>query len=80
MPVAAWSRTNSERESRTADAVPPELIDALTLEDLGGGRIPLPDSELLQELPPAQRALVIRYFELLNQAAALPVPEGPEIP
>ena len=62
--------TSSERESRTAETTPGLEVESLTIEDVGGQRFPLPDSEVLRSLSPAQRALVIRYFERLNGTEA----------
>ncbi|MFW6200252.1 MAG: DUF4175 family protein, partial [Gemmatimonadota bacterium] len=62
--------TSSERESRTAESTPGPEVESLTIEDMGGERFPLPDSEVLRGLSPAQRALVIRYFERLNGTEA----------
>ncbi len=67
-----------ERESRTADAVEPAVVEPLTEEALGGPRYGIPDAALLRTLPPAQRALVIRYFERLNRASEVaPPPREP---
>ncbi len=62
--------TSTERESRTAEGAPGPEVESLTLEDVGGQRFPLPESEVLRGLSPAQRALVIRYFERLNGSEA----------
>jgi hypothetical protein len=59
---------SQERESQTAETAPPAEVEALTTEDLGGVRFSLPRAEVLQALPPAQRALVVRYFERLNRS------------
>ncbi|HSR41133.1 MAG TPA: hypothetical protein VLL48_03150, partial [Longimicrobiales bacterium] len=65
-----------ERESRTAGSVEPAVVEALTEEALGGPRYAIPDAALLQALPPAQRALVIRYFERLNRESEARPPAG----
>jgi len=62
--------TSTERESRTAEGTPGPEVESLTVEDMGGQRFPLPESEVLRGLTPAQRALVIRYFERLNGSEA----------
>ncbi|HKK07538.1 MAG TPA: hypothetical protein VKA44_01490, partial [Gemmatimonadota bacterium] len=61
---------SSERQSHTAGAVAPTVVEPLTAEDLGGARFSLPRADVLQALPPAQRALVVQYFERLNRSGA----------
>lgn len=63
---------SEERESRTAGAVDARDVPALTAEALGGTRFSLPDAAALQSLPPAQRQMVLDYFERLNRRADSP--------
>lgn len=57
-----------ERESTSAGPSGPRDVPALTPEDLGALRYPLPGSSELTKLPPAQRAMVLEYFQRLNRA------------
>lgn len=71
--------TSTERESRTAESQAGPDVEALTLQEMGGPRFPLPESEVLRGLSPAQRALVIQYFERLNGSetpASVPADEA----
>jgi hypothetical protein len=58
---------SEERESRTAGAVEAREIAPLSAEAIGGLRFRIPDAALLQSLGPAERQLVIEYFERLNR-------------
>lgn len=68
---------SDERQSRTATAF--ERGDVLPLgpEALGMLRFGLPPAEQLQRLSPAERELVLRYFDRLNRAA--PPAASPEM-
>jgi hypothetical protein len=66
---------SDERESETAGDVERGVVQPLTLEALDAFRYTLPDGEVLSRLPPAQRQLVIDYFERLNRER--PRGEGP---
>lgn len=66
-----------QRESRTAGDVVRDPVEPLSSEALGGVRFGLPEAAVLQSLSPAQRALVVRYFERLNrQPAGTDAPAG----
>jgi len=65
-----------ERESRTAEPLAAEDVTPLTEEALGGSVIGIPDAELLRDLPPMQRALILRYFERLNRGGDEEGPGG----
>jgi hypothetical protein len=69
---------SEERESRTAGAVEARDVPALTPEVLNALQYAYPDAEQLQSLPPAQRQMVLEYFERLNRAATTrrPPPGG----
>jgi hypothetical protein len=58
---------SDERESQTAGDFERATVLPLTLEALDTFRYGLPDGEVLRNLPPAQRQLVIDYFERLNR-------------
>lgn len=58
---------SDEREGATAEVVPPREVEPLAQEVLDADRIGAPPTEVLHSLPPAQRALVLRYFERLNR-------------
>lgn len=58
----------TEREPTAAGEVEAGEIPALEVGDLGLTRFRLPDAATLNRLPPAARALVLRYFERLNRA------------
>ena len=58
---------SEERESERPGAFTREGVEALDAGDLNALRFELPGSEALRALPPAQRALVMRYFERLNR-------------
>jgi hypothetical protein len=64
---------STERESGAPGEVDPAAIPGLRMEDLGLSRFQLPDAAALNRLPPAARAMVLRYFQLLNrQGGGLP--------
>ena len=58
---------SEERESEQPGAFTREGVEALDAGDLNGLRFEIPGPAALRALPPAQRALVIRYFERLNR-------------
>ncbi len=65
-----------QRESSSATEVDRDRVEALTPGDRGGARFGLPDAAILQSLTPAQRALVVRYFERLNRETGGPGDES----
>ena len=69
---------SEERESEEAGDFEREGVNALTAGDIGVLRFELPGAAALRALPPAQRALVVRYFERLNRmtSAGPPTPNG----
>ena len=58
---------SEERESEQPGAFNREGVSALGAGDLNVLRYALPGAAALRALPPAQRALVVKYFERLNQ-------------
>ena len=58
---------SEERESEQPGAFNREGVSALGAGDLNVLRYALPGAAALQALPPAQRALVVKYFERLNR-------------
>jgi hypothetical protein len=56
-----------EREGTTPEQVERRLVSPLPGELLDGTRIPLPTAEELEGLTPAERRLVLEYFERLNR-------------
>ena len=48
----------------------------LSPEDMGALRFQLPPTEELQRLTPAQRQMVLEYFERLNRAERRAGPRG----
>jgi len=58
---------SDERESETAGDFERATVLPLSLEALDAFRYALPDAAALSRLPPAQRHLVIDYFERLNR-------------
>jgi hypothetical protein len=63
---------SEQREARTAGTVEEREVQPLTAEAVGGIRYRLPDAAVLQRLGPAERQLVIEYFERLNREAPRP--------
>ena len=59
---------SEEREAEQPGAFTREGVSALGAGDLNVLRYALPGAAALQALPPAQRALVVRYFERLNRS------------
>ena len=71
---------SEERESTAAGAFDAADVTPLDPSALGGLPFGLPDAAALQRLSPAQRQLVLQYFERLNREAAGrsgPPPGGP---
>ena len=66
---------SEERESDRAGAFTREGVGALTAGELDALRFELPGAAVLRALPPAQRAMVLLYFERLNRTAP-PAGEG----
>ena len=58
---------SEERESDEPGAFERAGVSALSSDDMDALRFALPDAAALRALPPAQRALVIRYFERINR-------------
>jgi hypothetical protein len=58
---------SDEREARSAGAVEARDVRPLSAEAVGAIRYQLPGAAILQQLGPAERQLVIQYFERLNR-------------
>jgi hypothetical protein len=58
---------SDEREARRPGSVQSRDVQPLSAEAVGAIRFRLPDAALLQQMGPAQRQLVIEYFERLNR-------------
>ncbi len=58
---------SEERESEEPGVFERAGVSALSADDMDALRFELPGGAVLRALPPAQRALVIRYFERLNR-------------
>jgi hypothetical protein len=67
---------SDERESSTPGQFERTEVEVLSPEDLGGLRFQIPSAEELQRLPPAQRQMVLEYFERLNRAERSAGPRG----
>lgn len=67
---------SEERESEAAGEFERGTVLPLTAESLGALRYTLPDAAALTRLPPAQRRMVIDYFERLNRPSLPPPPGG----
>ncbi|MDE2794712.1 MAG: hypothetical protein OXL34_07835 [Gemmatimonadota bacterium] len=59
---------SEERESEEPGSFTREGVSALSAGDLNVLRYALPGAAALRALPPAQRALVVKYFERLNRS------------
>ena len=59
---------SDERESAAPGEFERDDVNALSAEDLGALRFQLPPAEALRRLSPAQRQMVLDYFERLNRA------------
>ena len=66
---------SEERESEVPGEFERNVVDPLAREDMNALRFELPAGDVLRRLPPAQRRLVIEYFERLNQIPNIP-PSG----
>ncbi len=64
------------RESRPGADLPSE-VPRLDPEVLAGPRFPHPNEEVLRELPPAYRWMVLDYFDRLNRVVEEPEDGGP---
>jgi hypothetical protein len=58
---------SDQREAKSAGAVEARDVQPLSAEAVGAIRFRLPDAAILQQLGPAERQLVIQYFERLNR-------------
>jgi hypothetical protein len=58
-----------EREGTPAEGVELSVVQPLPAEVLRGGRYPLPTAEQLSRLSPAERRMVLEYFERLNRGS-----------
>lgn len=58
---------STERESAAAGTFDAEAVGPLNPADLGLSEFQLPDADALGRLSPAARALVLQYFQRLNQ-------------
>ena len=58
-----------EREGTPAEGVELSVVQPLPEEVLRGGRFPLPTAEELSRLSPAERRMVLEYFERLNRGS-----------
>ena len=67
---------SEKRESEAPGEFERNTVAPLDEADLNALRFDLPAAEALNRLPPAQRRLVIEYFERLNQAPAIPPAGG----
>lgn len=56
-----------EREGRTAEAVERRAIEPLPRDLLDGGLLSPPDPAAMRGLSPAERRLILEYFERLNR-------------
>ncbi len=63
---------SEERESEEPGEFERDGVNALTAGDIDALRFELPGAAVLRALPPAQRALVVRYFERLNRMTTGP--------
>ena len=60
---------SEERESEQPGGFTRDEVGALSAGDIDVLRFELPEAAALRALPPAQRALVVRYFERLNRTS-----------
>jgi len=67
---------SDEREASAPGQFERDAVELLSAEDLGALRFQLPPSEELQRLSPAQRQMVLEYFERLNRAERRAAPRG----
>jgi hypothetical protein len=67
---------SDERESSAPGQFEGEEVEVLSPEDMGALRFQPPSAEELQRLAPAQRQMVLEYFERLNRAERRGGPQG----
>ena len=67
---------SEERESSAPGQFERNAVEVLSPEDMGALRFQPPPAEELQRLSPAQRQLVLEYFERLNRAERRAGPRG----
>ena len=67
---------SDERESSAPGQFERNEVEVLSPEDMGALRFQLPAAEELQRLSPAQRQMVLEYFERLNRAERRAGPRG----
>jgi len=67
---------SDERESSVPGQFERGEVEVLSPEDMGALRFQLPPTEELQRLSPAQRQMVLEYFERLNRAERRAEPRG----
>ena len=67
---------SDERESSAPGEFERNDVEVLLPEDMGALRFRLPPAEELQRLSPAQRQMVLEYFERLNRAERRAGPRG----
>ena len=67
---------SDERESSAPNQFERNEVEVLSPEDMGALRFQLPPAEELQRLSPAQRQMVLEYFERLNRAERRAGPGG----
>ena len=67
---------SDERESSAPGRFERNEVEVLSPEDMGALRFRLPPAEELQPLSPAQRQMVLEYFERLNRAERRAGPGG----
>jgi hypothetical protein len=67
---------SEERESSAPGQFERNAVEVLSPEDMGALRFQPPLAEELQRLSPAQRQLVLEYFERLNRAERRAGPRG----
>ena len=67
---------SDERESSAPGQFERDEVEVLLPEDMGALRFQPPSAEELQRLAPAQRQMVLEYFERLNRAERRRGPQG----
>jgi hypothetical protein len=67
---------SDERESSAPGEFERGEVEVLSPENMGALRFELPSAEELQRLAPAQRQMVLEYFERLNRAERRGGPQG----
>ena len=67
---------SDERESSAPGQFERNEVEVLSAEDMGALRFQPPPAEELQRLSPAQRQMVLEYFERLNRAERRAAPRG----